>query len=220
MMKTAIVASSLALFASTAYAADAVTEIPEAPAAEYVAPAFSWEGAYFGIDAGHGWLDGEFSAVGAAGSIGEDFDGASIGAFAGYNWQLSSGFVAGVEGDVSYNFNDNEYLGLADVGTDWAGSVRAKVGYTFDRALIYVAGGWTATNGYVEVDAADFDESETFHGWTLGAGVDYAVTDNMFLRAEYRYNDFGDKDIELAPGAVLNADLDQHVVKVGLGVKF
>lgn len=43
----------------------------------------------------------------------------------------------------------------------------------------------------------------------VGTGVDYAVTNNVFLRGEYRYNDLGD-----------NADLDQHVVKVGLGAKF
>lgn len=220
MLKTVLLTTT-ALFALTqaAAAADVVAYESPAPVAEVAQP-FSWSGAYFGVDAGHGWLDGDFSVVGAPGSVSEDFDGATVGAFVGYNWQFSNGFVTGLEGDLSYNFNDNEYLGAVEVGTDWAGSVRAKVGYAFDRALIYAAGGWTATSGYVDVDAADFDESETFHGWTLGAGVDYAVTDNMFLRAEYRYNDFGDKDIELAPGTEINADLDQHVVKVGLGVKF
>lgn len=216
MMKTAFVAATLTLLAGTAYSADAVYEIPEAPVAETVAPAFSWTGAYFGVDAGYGMLDGDFSVSGLAGSASDDFDGATIGAFAGYNWQLSNGFVAGVEGDVSYNFNDNNY-GPLEVGTDWAGSARAKVGYAFDRALVYAAGGWTFANGYV--DGAGIDESETFHGWTIGAGVDYAVTDNMFLRGEYRYNDFGDKSFSDGFDTI-NADLDQHVVKVGLGVKF
>lgn len=211
MYKTIALASALALstFAS-AMAADAVDQIPAAPVAVET-PAFSWTGVYGGIQGGAGWLDGKFSD--GVDSAKQDFDGGIIGGFVGYNWQLSNGFVAGIEGDVDYNFNEESDSGI-DVGTDWAGSVRGRVGYAFDRALVYGAAGWTFTNGYV--DGAGIDENETFHGWTVGAGVDFAMTDNMFLRGEYRYNDFGDKDI--APG--LNADLDQHVVKVGLGVKF
>lgn len=45
--------------------------------------------------------------------------------------------------------------------------------------------------------------------------MDYAFTDNVFGRLEYRYNDYGDKDI-----FGINTDFDQHTVKVGLGVKF
>lgn len=211
MFKIIALTSALAVSASvSALAADAVQEVPAAPAAVET-PVFSWTGAYVGIQGGAGWLDGEFSIPGA--STTEDFDGGVIGAFVGYNWQMSSGFVVGIEGDVDYNFNEETFAGV-DVGTDWAGSVRGRVGYAFDRVMIYGAGGWTFTNGYV--DGGGFDDNETFHGWTVGAGVDFAVTDNVFLRGEYRYNNFGDKDI--IPG--LNADLDQHVVKVGIGVKF
>lgn len=212
MFKTIALASALALSASvSAIAADAVDQIPAAPVA-VDAPAFSWNGVYGGIQGGAGWLDGEFSATGL-GSAKQDFDGGVVGGFVGYNWQLSNGFVVGLEGDVDYNFNEESAAGI-DVGTDWSGSVRGRVGYAFDRALVYGAAGWTFTNGYV--DGAGVDENETFHGWTVGAGVDFAVMDNVFLRGEYRYNDFGDKDI--LPG--LNVDLDQHVVKVGVGVKF
>lgn len=211
MFKSIVLASALVLSASaSAMAADAVYEVPAAPVA-VDAPAFTWAGAYAGVQGGAGWLDGTFSAFG--GSATQDFDGGVVGGFVGYNWQFSNGFVAGIEGDVDYNFNEESAAGI-DVGTDWAGSVRGRVGYAFDRALVYGAAGWTFTNGYVK--GLGVDENETFNGWTVGAGVDFAVTDNLFVRGEYRYNDFGDKDI--VPG--LNADLDQSVVKVGLGVKF
>lgn len=212
MYKTVALASALALSTyASAMAADAVDQIPAAPLA-VDAPAFSWEGVYGGIQGGAGWLDGEFSATGF-GSAKQDFDGGVVGGFVGYNWQLSNGFVVGLEGDVDYNFN-KEDVGGGDIGTDWAGSVRGRVGYAFDRALVYGAAGWTVTNGFAK--GSGTDENKAFNGWTVGAGVDYAVTNNLFLRGEYRYNDFGDKDI--IPG--LNADLDQNVVKVGLGVKF
>lgn len=209
MKKLLYTVAAIAALSGIANAADAVDQIPAAPVAD-VAPVFTWTGPYFGVQGGGAWLDGDFSAGGLSAS--EDFDGGIFGAFVGYNWQFSNGFVAGIEGDVDYNWNE-ETLGGVDIGTDWSGSVRARVGYAFDRALIYAAGGWTVTNAYV--DGGGVDEDETFNGWTIGAGLDYAVTDNIFGRLEYRYNDFGDKDI-----AGVNVDLDQHVVKVGLGVKF
>ncbi|MFK0161766.1 outer membrane protein [Rhizobium sp. NPDC090279] len=50
-------------------------------------------------------------------------------------------------------------------------------------------------------------------GWRNGAGVDYAFTNNIFSRAGYRFNSYGDKDI-----VGVKANRDQHVV--GVGVKF
>jgi outer membrane immunogenic protein len=201
-----------AAVSSQVFAADAVETIPQAPVAVDVASPFSWSGPYLGLHGGYGW--GEVSD-GAGGE--DDFDGGRFGVFAGYNWQMANGFVVGVEGDVNYDWNENEYdLGggaTGEIDTGFSGSVRGRVGYAVDRALLYVAGGWTATN--LSVDGGAVDDDDTLHGWTLGAGVDYAFTDNMFGRLEYRYNDYSDGDI-----AGFEPDFDQHVVQVGIGVKF
>jgi outer membrane immunogenic protein len=212
MKKILFLASSVALFGSSAaFAADAIYEAPQAPVAQEVAaPAFSWTGAYIGLHGGYGWANGDLSQGGA--SLSDNFDGGRIGGFVGYNWELSSGFLVGLEGDVNYDWNKQTYSGV-DVGTDVSGSVRGRVGYAVDRTVIFAAGGWTATNGYI--DGAGADENKTFSGWTVGGGVDYAFTDKMFGRLEYRYNDYGDKNI-----AGINTEFDQHVVNVGLGVKF
>lgn len=210
-MKKLILLTAAVAFsgASAALAADAVEQIPQAPVAvETVVPSFTWDGAYIGILGGYGWGNGDAGALGS-----QDFDGGRLGAFVGYNWAMSNGFVIGLEGDVNYDWNENDYAGGFDAGSDWSGSVRGRVGYAWDRTLLYAAGGWTATNGYVE--GPGVDSSETFNGWTIGAGVDYAFTDNMFGRLEYRYNDFGDQDV-----GGINTDFDQHVVNVGLAVKF
>ncbi|MFN7104296.1 MAG: outer membrane protein, partial [Pseudorhizobium sp.] len=95
----------------------------------------------------------------------------------------------------------------------FSGSVRGRLGYAMDRTLVYAAGGWTATEVNADTALGSFDD--TLHGYTLGAGVEHAFTDNMFGRLEYRYNDFGSGNLGAA-----DIDFDQHVVQVGLGVKF
>lgn len=211
-VKKILFASLIALSATTAMAADAISEPPAPPVAEDVAPAFTWSGPYFGIQGGAGWLDGKFSALGATAS--DNFDGGRLGGFAGYQHQFANNFVLGLEGDVSYDWNDNEYLGLLKVGTDVGGSVRVRAGYAIDNALLYATGGWAVTRGYAKV--AGVKETETFNGYTLGAGVDYAFTNNIFARVEYRFTDYSKKTFL----NVLDTDLKQNAVTVGLGVKF
>jgi Opacity protein and related surface antigens len=205
-MLTASVASIL-LSSGAALAADAVYEAPEAPPVAETPVVFSWAGPYFGLHGGYGWGDADIDGFGSGG-----FDGARFGAFAGYNWDLGSSIIVGVEGNLDYDWNDDS-IGGADFETGVNGGIRGRVGYAMDRALIYAAGGWTATDASLDTGAGE--ESEVMHGWTIGAGVDYAFTDNMFGRLEYRYNDYGDSDI-----GGTNVDFSQHVINVGLGVKF
>ncbi|WP_336287914.1 outer membrane protein [Bartonella sp. CB60] len=88
----------------------------------------------------------------------------------------------------------------------WFGATRVRVGFSANRVMPYVAGGIAYTqlrNVYKKsdknrrnlIDFADFfyDEKKTMVGYTLGGGVDFAMADNMIMRAEYRYSDFGKK---------------------------
>lgn len=216
-MKTALLATSMILAASSVFAADVVYEAPEAPMVE--APiVFTWSGPYIGIQGGAGWADLSGTIDGVSGDT--SLNGGLVGGFIGFQHQFANNFVLGVEGDLDYNWNDNNFDFAGEryeYGTELAGSVRARVGYAADRSLFYVTGGWATTRGYGEVsDGVDtFKEKETFNGWTVGAGIEHAFTDNLFGRAEYRYNDYGNKDYDFG-----SLDLDQHTVKVGLGVKF
>ena len=204
-----------AALVSAAHAADLAPPPEPAPTALETMPSFVWTGGYVGLEGGGGWLNGDLSVPGDSAS--ENFSGGLFGAFAGYNFQHGD-WLVGIEGDVSYNWNDKDLTisgASAEVGTDVSGSLRGRVGYTLnDRALLYGTGGWAVTRGFVDVAGAP-KEKETFNGWTIGGGVDYGFSDNIFGRAEYRYNDFGDKDV----GGV-NVDLDQHRFTVGVGVKF
>ncbi len=209
MFKSILLGSAAAMAISTSvFAADAIYEAPaEPPVAVEAAPQFSWAGGYAGILTGYGWGDGSVDGFGS-----ESFDGARFGGFAGYNWDLGNQLVVGVEGDLNYDWNE-ESIGGADVDTGLNWSARARIGYAMDRALLFAAGGYTGTN--ISADSALGNDDDTLHGWTIGAGVDYALTDRMFTRIEYRYNDFGSGDLGGA-----DVDFDQHVVNVGLAVKF
>ena len=181
MKKILFLATGVAMFASSAaLAADAVEYIPETPAAVEMPAAFSWSGPYLGVHGGYGWGTGESAG------FDESFDGGRFGGFVGYNWQMSNGFVAGIERDVNYDWNEETVAfgtGTAEVDTGFSGSVRGRLGYAMDRTLIYAAGGWTATEVNADAGAAgSFDD--TLHGWTLGAGVEHAFTDNMIGRLQ------------------------------------
>jgi len=212
MKKTLIISALLLAAATSVQAADLVQPEPVAPEVSdpVIAPS-TWDGGYVGAMGGAGWLRNKYDF--ARTSPEHTFNGGVLGGFAGWNMQLQNNIVLGVEGDFSYNWN-KESVGGRDGGTDWAGSVRGRAGYAIDNALIYGAAGWTVSRGYLD-DAAGDEHKKTFNGYTLGAGVDYKFTDNVFGRAEYRFNDFGSEKI----GGV-KVDPTQHEVLLGVGYKF
>lgn len=217
-MQKTLIALAFALSATTAMAADAVYNEPPATPSVVAPVFFSWSGPYAGIQGGAGWSKARFANGANESSF--KLNGGLVGGFIGYQSQLDNNLVVGIEGDLDYNWNEKKIsAGPATLkyGTDLAGSVRARLGYAYDRTLVYATGGWATTRGYADLEAAGLSvkQRETFNGWTVGAGVEQAFTDNLFGRLEYRYNDYGKKTFE-----DVTTRLDQHSVKVGLGVKF
>jgi len=181
-----------------------------------------------------------------------DPDGFVGGFYAGYNFDIGNDLILGLETDFVWgNVEDNtgyqtvnidpslDVVGRIGVKQKWAGATRVRAGYAMDRFLPYVAAGVAYTklegriNGWGEDPAtgnkiADSDvfgkDHETFTGWTLGAGADYAMTDNVLLRLEYRYADYGKKtwreDIGGGDAASLRIDHTAHDLRVGIAYKF
>ena len=139
-----------------------------------------WLGPYVGANAGYGW--------GAA--IGGDPSGFLGGFQAGYNFQVSPRAVFGFETDISFTSIDDP-AGAAKFGVDYLGTLRARVGYSVDRVMFYVTGGAAYGQGQLEVGGLS---NKQFHwGWTLGAGVEAAVTQNVSAKLEYLYVDLSDQ---------------------------
>jgi outer membrane immunogenic protein len=217
--KMMLAASAIAISrAGGAGAADAVIEQPPMEAV----PFFTWTGGYAGLQGGYAWtnlgVDGGVFAI-------DDLNGGLFGGYAGYNWQ-SGAWVFGGEGDFNGLWNDQTFAGpfpsSVDIGTDWLASLRGRLGYAYDRALVF----GTAGVGFAEATSdvnfgggATLSGSDTFTGWTLGGGVEYAFTDNWIGRAEYRYYDFGDKDLD-GPAGVGGIDLNTSTLTVGAAYKF
>ena len=111
---------------------------------DYVAaaPTFTWTGFYLGLNAGYGW--GSFSGAGTQ-LFGKPagFEGGLTG---GFNWQAASNFVLGIEGDIDLtNINNRQQLPFFGYNGKGAlnslATVRGRVGFAADRALIFVTGG-------------------------------------------------------------------------------
>lgn len=224
-----LAASAIAIAStSAAYAADAVAY--EEPAPVVATPVFSWTGPYIGAQAGYGWGKSK-TDFGLGGSFDIKPDGFLGGLYAGYNFDVGNNVILGIDGDITYNDlseskdyylgNDGSYAFSQKEKLRWSGAVRARAGYAVDRFLPYIAGGVAFGNVKSELYNGDvgFSSSKTLTGWTLGAGVDYAATDNLILRLEYRYTDYGDKDLN-AGGLGYNVGYKTNDVRLGLAYKF
>lgn len=208
--------SASALAADLPYPADPAPAVSDLPAA---VPAFDWSGAYAG--AALGWGLGSFTTRSAVtGKFDNDPGGLVGGVYGGYNFMLSPSVLAGFEADINFtDLNDRTTAGGVSVRTrsDWNSSLRARFGYAFDRFLVYGTGGLAIAD--VGVSANGVKDSTTALGWTLGAGIESAVTDNIILRLDYAYQDFGRESFNLG-GTSYSTDLSNNLIRAGIAYKF
>jgi outer membrane immunogenic protein len=206
-------AAALALSTASVLAADLTYE--PAPAAVVAAPAgFSWTGPYVGAIVGYGW--GDFKATNGGNSGKVDADGAKVGVYAGYNFDMGNNIVLGVEADVNWSGLTGYDEPLRAKET-WDSTGRFRAGYSFGRVLAYGTGGAAMAGAKVEGYGAS--DSNTHFGWTLGAGVEAAVTNNITARLEYQYADFGKESYNL-DGLGADVGFSTNVVRAGVGMKF
>jgi len=231
-MKKILIALTVSLAASTAvFAADAIV----AEEVVIVDTTFNWSGVYVGAQAGYGF-SGSADYIyendpDASYNYEHDLDGALAGAYVGYNYQFSNNVVLGAELDAAWADIDGSgatgdsdpYSAITEI--EWNAAARLRLGYAFDRFMPYISGGVAIAGvNFTEYEDGDFysDDDFTAVGWTLGAGAEWAVTDNWVLRGEYRFTKFDsenfttrpeDEDYELD-------DLDTHDIRVGIAYKF
>ncbi|KQY97928.1 hypothetical protein ASD45_18215 [Pseudolabrys sp. Root1462] len=240
----AIVALPFILIASAAAAAD----FPRQPA--YVAPLTVqttpvWSGFYLGGNVGGGWAkaSSEFSTTGPVfGTANNPMSGVTGGVTLGYNWQ-SGPFVFGGETDFQYSGINGSLSTSCPAATclvpvsasydqkvHWFGTVRGRAGYAQDGWLIYATGGYayarleTTATASAGGASASLSQNDNRNGWTVGGGIEVALTSHWSAKAEYLYMNFGSHTttwpVPGLPSLTDNTKLDMNVVRAGVNYRF
>jgi opacity protein-like surface antigen len=175
----------------------------------------AWPGLHIGINGGAGWSrSSELTAtlfdlqIDAFVALSSKFN--SVGGFwggnIGYDWQRER-IVYGIEADLQgADINGPKQLtrtgsfATADTRLDWFGTVRGRLGYTFDNALLYATGGLafgdvedklTLVNPITNPPSNTANKTQTAVGYTVGAGLEYFFDFAWSAKIEYQYIDLG-----------------------------
>ena len=165
----------------------------------------------------------------------QDADGAVYGAAVGYDF-AAGGVVVGVEAELTDSSagvdinpgGDPNLFGLGNVDAGRDIYVGARVGALVgDRALVYGKAGYTNARFDVQgvrnndIDSRNLDTD----GFRVGAGAEYAVTENAYVKLEYRYSNYSEGEIDFERADIadtdrFDVDTDRHQVMAGVGFRF
>ncbi|MFD2182891.1 outer membrane protein [Rhodoplanes azumiensis] len=241
-MKKILLATVAALgFAGAASAADLPARMP-VKAPPVIAPVFSWTGCYIGGYVGGAWSADDSTAYpytsGTANTYGYAYNADSSfigGGTLGCNWQpVGSPFVLGLEGEVGYlSVEGSAYDPLRGTGYyasskagDWYGMITGRLGYSWDRALLYVKGGvaFVDVESTYTIPGASISLSDTVATWTVGGGLEWAFDMNWSLKAEYMYIGLDETHAGCASTAAFGCFSQDvggiHTAKIGLNYRF
>lgn len=194
MRKLLAGAAIVALIASPVMAADAIVDYDPAPVAPIAPVGYDWSGFFVGAQIGYGWSETDPFDLEGDGIIG--------GGHIGYNHDFGN-FVVGAE--LDYDVTDFEYL--PDTSVDGVGRAKLRLGADLGRTMIYGTGGGAWAHG--EILGDDVDD----FGYFVGAGVNFAATDNIIIGGEYLFHQFEDVDDT-------GIDIDAHTFTVRASYKF
>ncbi len=231
---------AIAMTATPVLAADMRVK---APVSAPIAP-FSWTGCYVGIEGGGNWGRSQhinavsIPDISAGVPIADHFDlsGGMFGGTVGCNYQVNN-WVFGIEDDLSWTnkkgsgfdippFNT---LTTSETSEKWIDTLRGRIGIAWDRLLVYGTGGVAFARTDVNICAPEVcvSDSQTRSGWVAGAGLEYALWQNVSLKAEYLHADFGNHWY-INPAAVVSGELfvtrdvplTDDMFRVGLNWRF
>jgi opacity protein-like surface antigen len=235
--------AGVASLAVTAPAMAADIEQP-APVPAYKAPLvapsyYDWTGLYIGGFGSYSWSSTNSTLVntttGAAFGPTTRYTSAPHGGGqVGFDYMFyPARVVLGVVADVSSGEGfSNTVVGASGTSiygskTTESGTVRARLGYAFDRVLLYATGGWAWSNGSASrtqvtgtaggAVAGTYETSNLAPiGWTVGAGVAFAIARDWNVFAEYRYTAFDSSATFPVSGFVTNSSTGVNTFKIGL----
>ena len=212
--------AAIIAFAAPAVAADLPARTyTKAPVYTPPQAVYNWTGFYIGINGGGGFGRSQWDSTGSFNT-----SGGLVGGTVGYNYQFGQA-VVGVEGDIDWadiNGTTNTACPLGCKTTDnWLSTVRGRLGYAADRFMPFVTGG--AAFGDIRASTPGFaGASNTNAGWTVGAGLEFAIAGNWTAKAEYLYVDLGKFNCGISCGAAAtdNVSFTTNLVRAGVNYRF
>jgi outer membrane immunogenic protein len=235
-MKRLLLASTALALGGPALAADLPARMPlKAPIA--AVSRYSWTGCYVGGHIGAGWGRAHLAEpngfIAPAGTVLDVVEDAGFlgGGQVGCDYEFANNWVIGAAGDFSWaNIQgqsiDPFFMGKSPVflnspiplnaKTEWLATATARVGYAWDRWLVYGKGGLAWAHDRYSIQnavawgtpgslcfanfiaiACNPSGSDTRNGWTLGLGVEWAFANNWSAGLEFDHYGFGTRTVSL-----------------------
>src|SRR5215469_2400778 len=241
MKATLLGGAAASLLTISAFAAD----LGVRPAPVQPIPPFTWTSCYAGLQAGGGWgkkdltdTIGIYSDITGYSSTSVDVAGYMVGGQIGCDYQFAPTWVVGIEGTATggnisktTNFAVPTFVPPDTASfrstTDFLASITGRIGYAFDRWLVYGKGGVALVGDRYHADDVQgfyfLDATENRIGWTAGAGVEWAFTPEWSAKLEYDYYGFGTKSLlftDAISGGSAPANIHQTIQVVLLGINF
>jgi outer membrane immunogenic protein len=169
--------------------------------------AIDWSGFYIGGQLGGTWANIDWSQVNpnffntlGAAVVGTDssFDASGVlgGVYGGYNHQVGD-WVFGLElAATATDLSDSRAspffptLDTYSTEVNWLATLAGRVGYAWDRWLVFGRGGWAAADVDLTLSstAGPLASKDTWvDGWTLGLGAEYMMWHGVSLGLAYDY---------------------------------
>jgi opacity protein-like surface antigen len=218
-----------------------------------VAQAVSWTGFHVGGFGGAILGSADWNFVG--GGVSPHIAGYDWGGNLGYDYQTGR-WVLGVEGDLEKTSTNGGtacaplavnpatsvksspmFQMTCNAQANWLATATARVGYTWNRALVYVKGGGAWTDERFSATCNDltgafsctnpagtpstgFTASTGRGGWVIGYGAEFALTPDWSARAETNYISFGESTVAASDGSALNVGMHLWETTIGLNYRF
>lgn len=181
------------------------------------AQAETFNGPYGGVAAGWERSEAARRIDGLAIDAEVSRDAPTFGGFAGYNHKIGESVVIGAEAGIAVSTDDRIRAAAGGrellVDPRYSFDLGARAGYLVtDKALLYVRGGYanTRVRTSLETLAGIVRSHENLDGWQIGGGVEYALSQKISARAEYRYSDLGQQ----------GARYQRHQTLIGVSYNF
>ena len=177
----------------------------------------------------------------------DKFGGWFGGVQVGYQQQWGA-WLAGIETDIQWSDIEEKGQSLgSEMGPtyntsaelEYFGTLRLRSGWTVGNVLFYATGGlaYGRAAGKVSVMPGTpaspglggpyaGSDGKTMVGWTVGGGIEIALSEAISVKAEYLHLDLGDADFRFdlagADGSYIKQKqaLDLDIVRIGLNVRF